>query len=216
MKEWIHFLIFFHFSSFLLAKWRKYYVYLLSTLTLIWTETPAGFAISLRLNRCQEISWSQQKAATHPSSPHKGAPLLSVLEQVTWLHSWTHSPPKAHEVSMATLGKLLKGGFHTLLKLLGHYRPSTITLIRHCCYVWQSNTRAGAWQDLLYLGERKWAILRKVTRSLFRKMKAPLMYLYVQGVQDSTVLNGLGSGVSLPRINSHLCPYNLHDLWQVT
>lgn len=36
--------------------------------------------------------------------------------------------PKAHEVSMATPGKLLKGGFHTLLKLLGHYSPSPITL----------------------------------------------------------------------------------------
>ena len=42
------------------------------------------------------------------------------------------------------------------------------------------------------------------------------MYLYIQGVQDTTVLNGLGSGVSLLRINSHLCPYYLHDLWQVT
>ena len=147
------------------------------------------------------------EAATHPSNPHKATALLSVLEQVTWLHSWTHSPPKAHEVSMATLGKLLKGGFHTLLKLLGHYSPSTITLIRHCCYVWQSNTRAGARHDLLYLGERKWAILRKATRSLFRKTKAPLLYLYIQGVQESTVLNGLGSGARLPGINSQLYPH---------
>lgn len=30
---------------------------------------------------------------------------------------------------MATLGKLLTGGFHTLRKLLGHYSLSTVTLI---------------------------------------------------------------------------------------
>lgn len=107
-------------------------------LTLIWTITPAGFAISSHLNGCQEISWSQQKAATHPSSPHKATVLLSVLKQVTWFHSWTHSLPKAHKVSMATLGKLLRGGFHALLKLLSHYSPSNITLTRHCCYVWHS------------------------------------------------------------------------------
>lgn len=102
---------------------------MLTLLTLIWTVTPAGFAISAVLNRCQERSWSQQKAAAHLRSPHKGTALLSILVQVTRLHSWTHSPPEAHEVSMATLGKLLKGGFHTLRKLLGHYNLSTVTLI---------------------------------------------------------------------------------------
>lgn len=97
--------------------------------------------------------------------------LLSESEHVTWLHSWTHSPPKAHEVSMAMLGKLLKGALHMLLKLLGHNSPSTITLSRHCCYVWQSNRRAGVGHDLLYLGKRKWAILKKVTRGLFKKWR---------------------------------------------
>lgn len=115
--------------------------------------------------------------------------------------------PKAHEVSMATLGKLLKGGFHTPLKLLAHSSPSTITLIRHCCYVWQSNTRAGVRRDLLYLEERKWAILRKVTRNLFIKLNASHIHLYIQGMQHSTVFKSLGSGARLLRINSQLCPY---------
>lgn len=71
---------------------RRKYVYLLSTLLLIWTITPAGFAISSHLNKCQEIAWSQQKTAPRPSSPHKSSVLPWVLEQVIWLHSWTQSP----------------------------------------------------------------------------------------------------------------------------
>lgn len=184
-------------------------MYLLPTLTFIGSVTPAGFAISAHLTRCQEIPRSQQKAATHPCSLHQGTALLSVLEHVTWLHSWTHSPPKAHEVSMATLGKLLKGGFHTLLKLLGHYSPSTVTLSRHCCSVWPSNRRAGVWHDLLYLRERKWAILRKVTRCLsVQKNEGPTyLSVYTARAVDSTVFKSLGPGARLPGINSQRRPY---------
>lgn len=124
--------------------------------------------------------------------------------------------PKAHEVSMATLGKLLKGGFHTLLKLLGHYSPSTITLIRHCCSVWQSNTRAGVRHDLLYLGERKWAILRKVTRSLLRKVKMPCISLCIQGMRYSTVFRSVGSGPRPAGINPQLYSDSLCDGRKVT
>lgn len=51
---------------------------------------------------------------------------------------------------------------------------TTTCLLLHssaCCSVWWGNMRTDVWHDQLYLGERKWPILRKVTRSLLRKLK---------------------------------------------
>jgi hypothetical protein len=126
------------------------------------------------LKSAEGCSPSQQSSQRHCTALHIRAGNL-----IPFMNSQS---PKAHEVSMATLGKLLKGGFHTLLKLLSHYSPSSVTLIRLWFHVWQSNMRAAVWHDLLYLGERKWAILRKVTRSLFKNQRHHIFICTYRGV----------------------------------